>query len=100
MQPAIAGERGREALLKAAKSQARGCATPQGSLPAELWQLLLQARPLCPVSVSSIPEICRGALKACSVLVATLKVGAMERAVRYPSLVVCVCVWSKWAAHH
>ena len=52
--------RGREALLKAAQTQARGRATPQGSLPAELWQLLLQARPLCHVSVSSIPEICMG----------------------------------------
>ena len=64
MQPAIAGERGREALLKAAQTQARGRATPQGSLPAELWQLLLQARPLCHVSVSSIPEICMGVFDA------------------------------------
>ena len=47
MQPAIAGERGREALLKAAKCQAPGRATPQGSLPAYLLQLLFQARPLC-----------------------------------------------------
>ena len=64
MQPAIAGGRGREALLKAAQTQARGRATPQGSLPAELWQLLLQARPLCHVSVSSIPEICMGVFDA------------------------------------
>ena len=45
-------------LLKAAKAQARFRATPQGALPAELWQLLMQDRWLDPANVSCIPSLC------------------------------------------
>ena len=58
LQPALSGQQGQEVLLKAAKAQARFRATPQGALPAELWQLLMQDRWLDPANVSCIPSLC------------------------------------------
>ena len=58
VEPVLVGEAGRFALLKAAKSQARWRATPQGALPTELWQLLLQERLIAPGHVSGIPSMC------------------------------------------
>ena len=51
LQPALSGQQGQEVLLKAAKAQTRFRATPQGVLPAELWQLLTQDRWLDPANV-------------------------------------------------
>ena len=61
--PVLVGDAGRVALLKAAKAQARYRATPQGALPAELSQLVMQKRCIGPRSLNLVPDLC---MKACS----------------------------------
>lgn len=60
--PALVGD-GRVALLKAAKAQARYLATPQGALPAELWQLVMQKRCVGPRSFNLVPDLCMKAFE-------------------------------------
>eukprot|EP00434_Breviolum_minutum_P009734 symbB.v1.2.008568.t1/scaffold511.1/size325556/15 len=60
--PALVGD-GRVALLKAAKAQARYRATPQGALPAELWQLVMQKRCVGPRSFNLVPDLCMKAFE-------------------------------------
>ena len=55
-EPLLEGEEGRAQLFAAAKSQKRFRATPQGAIPAELWQLLLDKRELAGPSQSWAPE--------------------------------------------
>ena len=45
-EPPLQGEAGRKAFFDAAKKQKRCRATPDGALPSELWQLLLDRREL------------------------------------------------------
>ena len=60
--PVLVGD-GRVALLKAAKAQARYRATPQGALPAELWQLVMQKRCVGPRSFNLVPDLCMKAFE-------------------------------------
>jgi hypothetical protein len=55
-EPLLEGEEGRAQFFAAAKSQKRFRATPQGAIPAELWQLLLDKRELAGPSQSWAPE--------------------------------------------
>ena len=68
MLPALAGDVGCRTLLQAVKSQARFRATPQGALPAELWQLLMQDRRLSATEVSGLPAICVRSFEAMQVV--------------------------------
>ena len=67
-EPLLEGEEGRAQFFAAAKSQKRFRATPQGAIPAELWQLLLDKRELAGPSQSWAPRGNYGSFRSFSTL--------------------------------
>ena len=100
MLPASAGDVGCRTLLQAARGQARFTATPQGALPAELRQLLMQDRHLSATKVSGLPAICMRSFEAMKVVGCNPQAWCDGQGCTRPRLKAWGCSGSRWSAHH